>query len=173
MSARARIGIRQADASYADRIHALIVTNLDEGHLLPRSLENVVKHAGRFVVALRGRRVVGCAELAPLSPQVAEVRSLVVDASARRLGVGSKLVDEIRRQARSADFDQLCAFTHSAGWFSQLGFSIVPHGWLPEKIATDCVSCSQFRRCGQLAMVMPLDTTVDTVDHRVVPVRSL
>jgi len=30
--------------------------------------------ADRFVVAIRGRRVVGCAELAPLSPQVAEVR---------------------------------------------------------------------------------------------------
>jgi len=173
VSARARIRIRQADASYAARIHPLIVTNLEEGHLLPRSFENVVKHADRFVVALRGRRVVGCAEMAPLSPQVAEVRSLVVDASARRLGVGSQLVNEIRRQARSAGFDQLCAFTHSAGWFSQLGFSLVPHRWLPEKIATDCVGCPSFRRCRQLAMVMPLDTTGDAVDTRVIPVRAL
>ena len=39
-------------------------------------------------------------------------------------------------------------------------FSIVPHLWLPEKIATDCVSCPLFRQCGQYAMVMPLREVV-------------
>ena len=174
MTTRARIHIRQADASQAARIHALITGGLEEGRLLPRTLDDVVKHADRFLLAVRGRRIVGCAELAPLSANVAEVRSLVVDPAARRLGVGSKLVDELTRQARRDGFDQLCAFTHSAGWFSQLGFSIVPHRWVPEKIATDCVNCAQFRQCGQLAMVLPLDTPVDTVDDdRIIPVRAL
>ena len=34
-----------------------------------------------------------------------------------------------------------------------MGFSIVPHLWLPEKIFTDCVKCPLFRQCGQYAMV--------------------
>ena len=79
-----------------------------------RSSELTV-HAERFVVAVRGRTIVGCAELAPLSPQVAEVRSLAVDAGARGIGVGTMLVEELRQRARREGFDKLCAFTHAPG----------------------------------------------------------
>jgi N-acetylglutamate synthase-like GNAT family acetyltransferase len=34
-----------------------------------------------------------------------------------------------------------------------MGFSIIPHVWLPEKIVTDCHTCSHFRNCGQYAVV--------------------
>jgi hypothetical protein len=40
-----------------------------------------------------------------------------------------------------------------------MGFSIVPHLWLPEKIFTDCVKCPLFRQCGQYAMLLPLDAS--------------
>jgi hypothetical protein len=42
-----------------------------------------------------------------------------------------------------------------------MGFSIVPHLWIPEKVFTDCVKCPMFRRCGQYAMVAPLDTPAE------------
>ena len=32
----------------------------------------------------------------------------------------------------------------------------MPHLWVPEKIATDCLGCPLFRRCGQYAMMLPL-----------------
>jgi amino-acid N-acetyltransferase len=66
-------------------------------------------------------------------------------------------VDELRRRARGEGFEKLCAFTHTPGYFIQMGFSIVPHLWLPEKIFTDCLKCPLFRRCGQYAMIVPLD----------------
>jgi amino-acid N-acetyltransferase len=157
-TSRARVTIREAEPSHATILHDLIAANLEEGHLLPRSLEEVVVHAGRFVVAVRGKKIVGCAELSPLSPQVAEVRSLAVDAQERGRGVGGLLVDELRQRARRQGFDKLCAFTHTPGYFSRMGFSIVPHLWLPEKIFTNCVTCPQFRRCGQYAMVAPLES---------------
>jgi amino-acid N-acetyltransferase len=154
---RGRLTIHRAEPSQAPTLHALITAHLEEGHLLPRSLDELLVHAGRFAIALRGKKIVGCAELAPLSPQVAEVRSLAVNARERGRGVGTQLVDELRRRARLEGFDKLCAFTHTPGYFSQMGFSIVPHLWLPEKIFTDCVKCPQFRRCGQYAMVAPLE----------------
>ena len=153
---RGRITLRTADAADARRIHALIQANLEEGRLLPRTLGELTAHAGRFVVAVRGRTIVGCAELAPLSAQVAEVRSLAVDGTARGHRVGVTIVDELRRRARHDGFEKLCAFTHAPGYFIHMGFSIVPHLWLTEKIFTDCVKCSQFRGCGQYAMVVPL-----------------
>jgi amino-acid N-acetyltransferase len=156
-----RITLRTAEAAEAEKLYPLIQANLEEGHLLPRTLSELQAHAGRFVVAVRGSQIVGCAELAALSPQVAEVRSLAVDRTARGGGIGVMIVDELRRRARREGFEKLCAFTHAPGYFSQMGFSIVPHTWLLEKIFTDCVKCPLFRKCGQYAMVVPLEAAFD------------
>ena len=154
---RTRLSLRTADTADGRKVHGLIAANLDEGHLLPRTLGEIVVHAGRFVIATRGSRVVGCAELAPLSAQVAEVRSLAVDSSERGHGVGTMIVEELRRRAGRDGFETLCAFTHAPAYFIQMGFSIVPHPWIMEKVHTDCVKCPLFRQCGQYAMVVPLD----------------
>jgi amino-acid N-acetyltransferase len=157
MRRRSPVTIRSADASHARKLHALITANLEEGRLLPRTLAEIETHADRFVIGVRGPAIVGCAELAPLGGQVAEVRSLAVDRRERGAGVGAALVDELRRRARRDGYEKLCVFTHAPGYFIGMGFSIVPHLWLLEKLFTDCMTCPHFRRCGQYAMVVPLD----------------
>ena len=154
---KSEITLRSGEAGDAATLHGLITANLEEGHLLPRTLSELTVHATRFVVAVSKRRIVGCAELAPLSPGVAEVRSLVVDQKARGSHAGTMLVDELRRRAQRDGFERLCAFTHAPGYFTRMGFSIVPHAWLLEKVFTDCLKCPQFRKCGQYGMVVPLD----------------
>jgi amino-acid N-acetyltransferase len=152
--------IARAEKKHAAALHALITANLEEGRLLPRTLQEIRVHAGRFSIVMRGRTIAGCAELAPLSAQVGEVRSLAVDARERGHGVGTMLVDDLRQRAHDEGFDKLTAFTHAPGYFSQMGFSIVPHIWVHEKIFTDCVKCPSFRKCGQYAMVTPLEAPV-------------
>ena len=147
---------RSATLADADAIHALISSHALEGHLLPRELDEIKRHATRFVVCEANGQIKACAELAPLSARVAEVRSLVVSEDFRRVGMAARVVDELRRRATAAGFEMLCAFTHDARFFVKQDFSIVPHQWLPEKVATDCVSCPLFRRCEQYAMVMSL-----------------
>jgi N-acetylglutamate synthase-like GNAT family acetyltransferase len=148
--------IRPACESDVNAIHRLVSDHLTEGRLLPRSRDDIARRVSRFLVAVDHGRIVGCADLAPLNRRVAEVRSLVVDDGARSCGVGRQLVRALERRALAAGFESLTAFTHSPGYFVQLGFSIVPHTWVPEKIATDCRTCSQFRQCGQYAVMLPL-----------------
>ena len=162
--------LRAAVAADAPAMHALIAAHLDEGRLLPRTLAELTDHAHRFVVALqgdrsaargdnsvaRGEQIVGCAELAPLSATVAEVRSLVVSHHARQSGLGQRMVDALGQRARREGFARLSAFAHDPRFFVRLGFSIVPHTWVPEKIAHDCHSCPLFRNCGQYAIVLDL-----------------
>ncbi|HJR59138.1 MAG TPA: GNAT family N-acetyltransferase [Vicinamibacterales bacterium] len=150
------VTFRQADARDARAIHHLIVENLEVGHLLPRTLEDVGAHAARFLVAESGGVVIGCAELAPLSDGVAEVRSLVVDEHARGRHVGPRLVAQLAAAGAAKGFATLSAFTHEPSHFVRLGFTIVPHMWVPEKIERDCRSCAQFRKCGQYAVTLPL-----------------
>ena len=150
------VHLRAATAADADAVHALIVKHLAEGHLLPRERREIAVHAHRFVVAVWDDRVIACAELAPLSRHVSEVRSLVVTHEARGFDLGSAIIDELVGRATTAGFEKVCAFTHAPAYFVQRGFSIVPHVWLPEKIVTDCHSCPHYRRCGQYAMLREL-----------------
>ena len=157
--------IRPAAADDAEAMFALIQAHLSEGHLLPRDLSELRCHADRFLVAYLpavdgsadgAPQLVACAELAPLSARVAEVRSLVVDSNVRGVGLASRMVSEIRSEAKSRGYETLCAFTHDARFFVRQNFSIVPHTWVPEKIATDCLNCPLFRKCEQHAMMLPL-----------------
>jgi N-acetylglutamate synthase-like GNAT family acetyltransferase len=152
----ATVALRRATPAQAGAIHQLIVEHLVEGHLLPRTREEILGHAHRFVVATRGDQVLACAELAPLSRAVSEIRSFVVSRAARRCGVGRRIVDMLAQRAAEDGFATLCAFAHTPAYFVHLGFSIVPHVWLPEKIEADCRVCAHFRRCGQYAVIRPL-----------------
>jgi amino-acid N-acetyltransferase len=156
-SAQPQIVLRAAVSADAAALHALIASHLEEGRLLPRTLDELTIHAPRFVVAVDGGHIVGCAELAPLSPEVAEVRSLVVSRDARRLGVGNRMVEELAVRARREGYRRLTAFAHDPAFFVRRGFSIVPHTWVPEKIAHDCTACPLFRNCGQYAIALELD----------------
>jgi amino-acid N-acetyltransferase len=150
--------LRTAVRSDAKRIHELIEQNRQHGRLLPRELGEVAAHVDRFVVGVDGRgSVVACGELAPLSAARAEIRSLVVTDKRRGEGLGRRVVEEIRRRARLEGFDDLCVFAHQPAYFVHLGFSIVPHTWLPEKLAANCRACPLFRRCDQFALVSDLD----------------
>lgn len=161
------VSLRAATTADAAAIHRLIAENLEAGHLLPRSIADIEEHASRFVVAElvdvegdeaspRAGAVIGCAELAPLSDAVAEVRSLVVDQAFRGRTIGGRLVAHVAAAGAARNFATLCAFTHEPGHFVHLGFSIVPHIWVPEKIAHDCTGCALFLRCGQYAVTLPL-----------------
>ena len=156
VSASRQLVIRAATTADASAIHTLIDTHVADGHLLPRRRDEIAAHTSRFLVAVQGRRVVACADLAPLSRHAAEVRSLVVSNEIRSRGIGRRLVDELASRAAASGFETLCAFTHVAGYFVRMGFSIVPHTWLPEKIDADCRSCALFRSCGQYAVMLPL-----------------
>jgi len=150
------VNLRVATQLDAAAIHSLIAANMEIGHLLPRSLDDITERISRFFVAEQDGAVVACAELARLSATVAEVRSLVVAEPLRGQKIGSRLVAHLAATGTSAGYSTLCAFTHDPSHFVRLGFTIVPHTWMPEKIAHDCTACPLFRRCGQYAVTLPL-----------------
>jgi amino-acid N-acetyltransferase len=150
------VTLRPATHLDVSAIHGLVTANLEAGHLLPRAVDEIRGRVSRFVVAELDGAVVGCAELARLSPAVAEVRSLVVQESMRGQKIGSRLVAKLATGAGIAGYATLCAFTHDPSHFVKLGFTIVPHIWMPEKIAHDCTGCALFRHCGQYAVRLTL-----------------
>ena len=148
--------IRPAVRPDAADISRLVTANVGLGHLLPRTPEEITRHVSRFLVATLEETVLGCGELAPLSDRLSEVRSLVVAAGARGAGIGTAVLAALVARARQQGVPRLCAFTHVPHPFVAIGFSIVPHTWVPEKIMSDCQQCEWFRRCEQYAVVIEL-----------------
>ena len=148
--------IRPAGRPDAPAISRLVTTNVGLGHLLPRTPEEIGRHVFRFLVATLNGTVLGCGELAPLNERLSEIRSLVVAAGSRGAGIGTAVLAALVAGARRQGVPRLCAFTHVPHPFVALGFSIVPHTWLPEKIMADCQRCEWFRRCEQYAVVIEL-----------------
>lgn len=160
-----RLSLRPGTAADAEALHALIAAHQAEGHLLPRGLDELRRRATRFVVGEARGRIVACAELAPLSRSVAEIRSLVVAPEARGAGGATRMVDALRRRAVAAGFETLAAFTHDARFFVRQNFSMVPHAWVPAKVLGDCAACPLAGRCGQHAMVLSLKEMVCHAPH--------
>jgi amino-acid N-acetyltransferase len=160
------VTLRAAAQPDASAIHDLVAANLEAGHLLPRSIEDIDDHLSRFVVAESDGQVVACSELARLSASVAEIRSLVVEEAVRGQKIGTRLVAHLAASATAAGYATLCAFTHNPSHFVRLGFTIVPHIWMPEKIAHDCTGCALFRRCGQYAVRLTLRKGVGAAPER-------
>jgi N-acetylglutamate synthase-like GNAT family acetyltransferase len=172
-AAQAPVSFRLAVRRDVPVIHALISAHVAEGHLLPRSRADVARHVDRFVVATQHGRIVACADLAPIGPTVAELRSLVVDASARSAGVATRLIDQLAKRAASEGRETICAFTHTPQYFVDKGFTVVAHSEVPQKIEADCRTCAQFGRCGQSAVILPLCATGRAAASQQVPARHV
>ena len=108
-------------------------------------------------VAESGDAIVGCAELAPLSGGVAEVRSLVVDEAMRgqHIGLGDRSI--FLRAPRRRGGSRRCAPSRTSRRVScaSASLSFRTSGCRRRSRAT-APSCALFRHCGQYAVMLPL-----------------
>jgi amino-acid N-acetyltransferase len=124
--------------------------------MLPRTEFEMAENVRDFVVAYAGGRLVGCGALHFYSPTSAEVRSLAVDPTNKRGGIGRAIVEALEKEARDHELESLFAFTYVPGFFRKLGFAEVERGELPLKAWKDCLKCPKFQACDEIAMLKPL-----------------
>lgn len=148
--------IRKAKTADAIRIHELVNRYAKQEQMLPRTMLSIYENIRDFHVAELDGKVVGCSGLHFTWGDMAEVRSLAVDESAGKLGIGRKLVEANIAEAREHGLVQVYAFTYVTEFFAKLGFRIVPHESMPRKTWMDCINCPKFNCCDEVAMVFDL-----------------
>lgn len=148
--------IRKARTSDAVQIHRLVNHYAAQQQMLPRTLLSVYENIRDFHVAVDGERVLGCSALHFTWGDMAEVRSLAVDDSAGKRGIGRALVEANIAEAREHGLVQVYAFTYVRDFFEKLGFRVVAHESMPRKVWMDCLNCHKFNCCDEIAMVLDL-----------------
>ena len=71
-------------------------------------------------------------------------------------GVGTKLVEACISEAIMLGITRVFALTYRPEFFEMLGFVKVEKSDLPQKIWTDCLKCSKFPDCDEVALVSDL-----------------
>jgi amino-acid N-acetyltransferase len=87
---------------------------------------------------------------------LAEVRSLAVRDDRMGQGVGTELVEACLSEAIVLGITRVFALTYKPGFFEKMGFKRVDKSELPHKIWSDCLKCSKFPDCDEVALVTDL-----------------
>jgi amino-acid N-acetyltransferase len=146
--------IRKARMGDVKAIQKLIAEYARKGDMLPRSLSEIYENLRDYFVFEEGSgEVIGSAAVHIMWEDLAEVRSLAVREDSMRRGVGTKLVEACVSEAIVLGITRVFALTYKPGFFEKLGFKQVDKSELPHKIWSDCLKCSKFPDCDEVALV--------------------
>ncbi len=152
--------IRKARMGDVKAIQKLIAEYARKGDMLPRSLSEIYENLrDYFVYTDAGGEVIGSAAIHIMWEDLAEVRSLAVRDGHMRKGVGTQLVEACISEAIVLGIARIFALTYKPEFFEKLGFARVDKSELPQKIWTDCLKCSKFPDCDEVALVSDLSGT--------------
>ncbi len=151
------IEYRKATLDDIASMQALVRPEVDSGVILMRSDNEIATNIRSYLLASSEKSVVGFLALHVHTPDLAEVRSLIIDSTFRALGIGRELVLRSLDEARSLGLSEVLSLTYQQGFFEKMGFEEIPKESLPEhKIWADCIKCKHFPVCNEVSLIKKL-----------------
>ncbi|MHB1131443.1 MAG: N-acetyltransferase [Chloroflexota bacterium] len=149
--------IRRARIQDVVVMHRLINELADAGDMLPRALSDIYENLRDYHVAETEDQVIACCALHICWENLAEVRSLAVQAPNRRRGLGRALVNHALNEAVALGLHQVFTLTLKPEFFEKVGFRRVEMTTLPRKVWGECFHCPKFPDCDEVALVWEQD----------------
>ncbi len=147
--------VRKAQLKDAKGIYKLISYYAKKNIMLPRALSQVCEAIRDFWVYEDGA-ILGCVALHIYSDDLAEVKSLAVDSSKRRQGIGRSLLEVCLDEANDLGIKRVFVLTLVTTFFKKFGFKAIDKAKLPQKIWGECVECAKFAKCDEVAYIKRL-----------------
>ncbi len=148
--------IRKATIDDIKDIQELINFYAKEDRMLPRSLNELYENIRDFFVYEEAGKILGCCALHIAWESLAEVKSLAVDESKQKKGIGIMLVKEALEDAKKLKVKKVFALTYVPIFFEKLGFKRIEHAELPHKIWSECIKCVKFPDCAENALALDI-----------------
>lgn len=135
----------------------LVAPEVESGVILARSDDEIATNIRSYTLAMDGDRLVGFCALHIHSPNLAEVRSMIIDSGYRGMNIGSTLVEKVCEEGRGLGLREVLALTYQKPFFERLGFIEIPKESIPEhKIWADCIKCKHFPICNEVSLIKTL-----------------
>ncbi len=148
------IELRKAKLSDIKQMQSLVEDEVKKGIILRRSDDEIATNIRSYILAFHDNLLVGYAALHIHSSKLAEIRSLIVDERARGLGIGKKIVEYCKEEAKELGVEEILVLTYIAEFFEKLGFKQIDKEKIPDhKIWLDCVKCIHFPVCNEISLI--------------------
>lgn len=146
--------IRPARIHDAKAIYKTIAEQAEFGHILPRAMSEIYAQIRAFLVYTVDDtdEILGCGALEIVWEDLAEIRSVAVLSKAQGAGIGTRLIEALLEDARTMGVKQVFVLTYRPNLFKRLGFEEKEKSELPHKIWADCIRCTKFPECDEIAM---------------------
>ncbi|KAA0257418.1 N-acetyltransferase [Deferribacter autotrophicus] len=145
--------VRNAIMKDAKIIQQLVNSYAKNGEMLPLSINEVYENILKYFVYEEDDKIYGCCALFPSWEDLAEIRSLAVFQNEHKRGIGRILVEHCIKKAKELGITKVFALTYKVEFFEKLGFKIIDKEKLPKKIWSDCLKCSKFPDCDEIAVI--------------------
>ncbi len=147
--------IRRATLRDVKSIHRLIAEQAQSGHILARAMGELYSQVKDFIVSEDdgSEEIVGCGALQIVWEDLAEIRSLAVQTEYQGQGVGTALIEALLEESGQMGVSKVFVLTYRPELFQRLGFALMDKSLLPHKIWADCIRCTKFPECDEIALV--------------------
>ena len=151
--------LRKGKIEDVQAIQNLICFYSEDGKMLFRSLEEIVKNIANFRVYEKSGEIIGICNLKYGWDKLVEIRSLGVDPRYQRQGIATQMIQDSLEQALlNQNCDTIFVLTYAVPLFEKLGFQIIDKPNLPQKVWNDCKQCLHQENCNETAMSFSLLT---------------
>lgn len=147
------ITYRPAKFSDVENIHALLNNYAKEGLMLPRSRNSIYENLRDYIVAVENGRLLGCGALHFVWDQLAEIRSMAITPDLKGTGIGRTIVQLLEKEGLERGVKMFFTLTYQPGFFSKCDYVQTEKEKLPQKVWKECVYCSQYPFCSEIAFV--------------------
>lgn len=146
--------IKKAKISDAKQIQTLINFYAAKDLMISRSLNEIYENIRDFWVCEENKKITGCCRLHVIGwENLAEIKSLAVQKSKQKKGIGRNLVETCINEAKDLKLKKVFALTYVPNFFKQLGFKKISKSKLPHKIWAECCNCPKFPDCKEEAVI--------------------
>ncbi|HHH20560.1 MAG TPA: N-acetyltransferase [Nitratifractor sp.] len=148
------IELRKATLQDIPMMQALVVDEVKKGVILFRSDDEVATNIRSYTLVFKEEKLIGYTALHIHSPNLAEIRSLIVGTDARGEGAGKALVEFCKEEAKLLGIKEILVLTYIADFFKKLDFKEIDKEKIPDhKIWADCIKCIHFPVCNEISLI--------------------
>ena len=145
--------IRKAKIEDGKAIQKIVNQYAQENKMLPRSLNDLYENIRDFFVYVDDNGIIqGCCAVHIVWENLAEIKAMAVAKDFGGKGIARDLVERCMDEARSLGVSKVFALTYVDGFFKKMGFSIIKRDDLPHKVWRECIHCSKFPDCDEIAV---------------------